>query len=83
MTPDGDFLIGFDDPIRVFRVENQIIQSDPITSVPNDHKLIGNFNLVMVQWALGKHVAEWESQLKSLAVTKLPDPVVDVGEMQK
>lgn len=83
LTPDGNFLITFNGDIQIFQVENHTIQGAPTVSVPNDKNPIGNFNVVMIQWALGKHVAEWEAELKAIAASKLPEPVVDVGEMQK
>lgn len=83
ITPNGDFLITVDTPIRVFRVVNHSIQIPAIASVPSDHSLTGDLNVVMFQWALGKHVADWERELKSIAATKLPEPLVDIGRVQK
>jgi len=81
LTPDGDFLIA--PAFAVFQVENHVIQAKPALSMPAGVQTSGEFNVVMIQWAMGKHVAEWESELKSLAATKLPEPVVGVGAMQK
>jgi hypothetical protein len=81
LTPGGDFLVLL--PYTVFQVENHTVQSKPAFSAPTVTQTDGEFNVVMIQWATGKHVAEWESELKSLAVSKLPEPVIAVGPMQK
>jgi hypothetical protein len=81
LTPGGDFLIA---PVfAVFQVENRAIQSKPALSVPSGAQLDGECNVVMIQWAVGRHVAEWESELKALAASTLPEPVIAVGPMQK
>jgi hypothetical protein len=81
LTPDGDFLI--EPPFSVFQVENHTIQTKPAFSVPTSVQTSVEINVVMIQWAMGKHVAEWESELKAIAATKLPEPVVDIREIQK
>jgi hypothetical protein len=88
LTPDGNFLIAFGDfeydvPLRVFNVKQQIVDLKPVLSVSTHTNLSWGFNLVMIQWALGSHVAAWESELKALAAASLPEPIVTVGERKQ
>ena len=41
------------------------------------------FNIVMAQWALGRHVAAWESELKSLQSARFPEAEIAIGERQR
>jgi len=85
LTPAGDFLVAFGhefsyaEPVRIFGIKQQALESKPALSVFTSHNLGGGFNVVMVQWALGKHVREWESELQSLQTTHLPEPIVATG----
>ena len=67
------------EPVRIFGIKQQALESKPALSVFTSHNLGGGFNVVMVQWALGKHVREWESELQSLQTTHLPEPIVATG----
>jgi hypothetical protein len=87
LTPSADFLVGFDafantELVRVFRMKDHALDPKPALSVFTNTNLGWEFNLVMIQWALGKHVAQWESDLKALAATPLPEPVVDIGKAE-
>jgi hypothetical protein len=88
LTPSGDFLVAFGhefshgEPVRIFRIEQQTIDPKPAPSVLTPANLDSGFNVVMLQWALGKHVAEWERELQSLQTTHLPEPVVATGAPQ-
>jgi hypothetical protein len=88
LTPDGDSLVafgnfGYDVPLRVYRIKQQIVDATPVLSVSTDTNLGWGFNVVMIQWAMGSHVAAWESELKALAGTSLPEPIVAVGDRQQ
>jgi len=64
VNPAGDFLVSFGDgnSVRVFAIRQQGIEPKPVLSVPTNLES----NVVMVQWALGQHVREWESELQVL-----------------
>ncbi len=85
LTPAGDFLVAFGhdfsngEPVRIFGIKQQALEPKPALSVFTSSNLGGGFNVVMVQWALGKHVREWESELHSLQTTHLPEPIVAIG----
>ena len=80
LTPAGDFLVafGYGESARIFGIKQQGIELKPALSAST--KL--ESNVVMVQWALGKHVREWESELQSLQATHLPEPIVVIGKPQ-
>jgi hypothetical protein len=80
LTPAGDFLLdfGYSPPMKIFAIKQQGIESKPALSGSAN---LGS-NVVMVQWALGKHVSEWESELQSLEKTPFPVPTVDIGNHQ-
>ena len=69
---------GYRLPVRIFGIKPQGIESKPALSVPTTLES----NVVMVQWALGKHVREWESEPQSLQKTDLPEPTVPIGNRQ-
>ena len=81
LTPGGDFLVafGYSPPVRIFAIKQQRIEPKPALSAPTNLES----NVVMVQWALGKHVREWESELQSLQKTHLPEPIVVTGTPQQ
>jgi hypothetical protein len=81
LTPGGDFLVafGYSPPVRIFVIKQQRIEPKPALSAPTNLES----NVVMVQWALGKHVREWESELQSLQKTLLPEPIVVTGTPQQ
>jgi hypothetical protein len=85
LTPVGDFLValGFRPPIRIFGIKPDGIETEPVLSLPTNLESNGESNVVMVQWALGKHVRKWESELESLQKTRLPDPIVAIGDPQQ
>ncbi|MGA3172686.1 MAG: hypothetical protein ABSE62_16920, partial [Chthoniobacteraceae bacterium] len=80
LNPAGDFLVsfGYGDPVRVFAIRPQGVEPKPALSVPTNLAA----NVVMVQWALGRHVGEWESELQLLQKTRLPEPTVATGKPQ-
>jgi len=80
LTPAGDFLVafGYSPPVRIFGIESRGIEPKLALSVPTNLES----NVVMVQWALGKHVREWESELQSLQKIHLPEPTVTTGKRQ-
>lgn len=80
LSPAGDFLVafGYSPPVRVFAVGPHGIKPEPLLSVP----ISPESNVVMVEWALGKDAADWESELQSLQKTRLPAPDVAVGNRQ-
>jgi hypothetical protein len=83
LTPAGDFLVslGYSPPVRIFAITKKGIASEPVLSVPLN--LESNaVNVVMVQWALGKHVLDWQSELQSLQRTHFPEPIVAIGTRQ-
>lgn len=64
LTPAGDFLVAFGvfsyrEPVRIFGIKQQALERKPALSVFTSTSLGWGFNVVMVQWALGKHVREW------------------------
>lgn len=73
----GNF--SFDEAIRIFEVKQGSLSATPLLSVTTHTSLSWGFNIVMIEWAAGKHVAEWESVLKRIAATSLPEPSVDTG----
>ena len=83
LTPAGDFLVslGYSPPVRIFAIKKQGIAPEPVLSVPLNLES-NSVNVVMVQWALGKHVLEWESELQSLQKNHLPEPTVVTGKRQ-
>jgi hypothetical protein len=64
LAPGRDFLIFFGNPITVFGVNGQELSAAPVLSAASE---VRNSTPVMVQWALGKHVTEWESALREIA----------------
>jgi hypothetical protein len=88
LTPAGDFLMAsghefsYGEAVRVYALKQQAIEPGPALSVLTSTSLGSGFNVAMVQWALGKHVPEWESELQSLRATHLPEPVVATGDPQ-
>jgi hypothetical protein len=87
LTPAGDFLVTFEGPlygeaVRVYSVKQRVIEPKPALSVFTHAGSGGGFDVVMVQWALGRHVADWESELQAFQKTYLPEPTVDVGDPQ-
>lgn len=40
------------------------------------------FNIVMVQWAVGRHVADWESELESLQSVRFSEAEIPIGKRQ-
>jgi hypothetical protein len=72
----------YGEAVRVYGIKQQAIEPKPALSVLTSTSLGSGFNVVMVQWALGKHVPEWESELQSLRATHLPEPVVATGDPQ-
>ena len=88
LSPTGDFLVAFgnfsfDEAIRIFEVRQQSLSLAPLLSVSTHTNLGWGFNVVMIQWAVGKHVAHWESDLKRIASSSLPEPVVAIGNPQE
>jgi hypothetical protein len=83
LTPMGDFLIDFSpsyDPIKVFRVNGLSLGNAPVLSLSGGST--GEFNVVLLQWAIGKHVGQWESELKAIASSPLKEPILSVGAQQ-
>jgi hypothetical protein len=78
LTTAGDFLVDLSYGARVFAIKPQGIEPKP--ALPPSTNL--ESNVVMVQWALGKHVREWESELQSLQKIHLPEPTVATGDPQ-
>jgi hypothetical protein len=78
LTPAGDFLVDLSYGARVFAIKQQGIEPKP--ALPPASNL--ESNVVMVQWALEKHVREWESELQSLQKIHLPEPTVATGAPQ-
>jgi hypothetical protein len=64
LTPAGDFLVALGhefshgEPVRVYAMKQQAIEPKPALSVLTAASLSSGFNVVMIQWALGKHVRE-------------------------
>lgn len=81
LTPAGDFLVDLD-ALTVYGIKQQALEAKPALSVLVPSSPDSGFNIVMVQWALGKHVREWEAELQSLQKTHLPEPVVATGSPQ-
>lgn len=71
LTPAGDFLIMFDLPIRVYGVNRNALAAAPSLSIPNNG---GDGVPVMIQWAMGRFVAQWESSLREIAVSLAKEP---------
>lgn len=46
------------EPVRVYAMKQQAIEPKPALSVLTAASLSSGFNVVMIQWALGKHVRE-------------------------
>jgi hypothetical protein len=80
LTPAGDFLVafGYGDSVRIFAIKQQGIEPKPVLSAATNLES----NVVMVQWALGRHVREWESELQSLQKIHWPEPTVATGSRQ-
>jgi len=80
LTPAGDFLVafGYSPPVKIFAIKQQGIEPKPVLSASTNLEA----SVVMVQWALGKHVSEWEFELQSLQKTALPEPTVATGNRQ-
>jgi hypothetical protein len=88
LSPSGDVLVAFgnfsfDEAIRIFEVKQQSLSATPLLSVSTHTSLSWGFNVVMIEWAIGKHVAQWESDLKRIAGTSLPEPAVDIGNPEE
>jgi hypothetical protein len=66
LTPSGDFLITFGNPIEIFRVDAQPLSAAPVRSIASAEN---SAFPVMVQWALGKHVIQWEAALNQIGAT--------------
>jgi len=66
LTPASDFLITFGNPIQIFRVDGQQLSAAPVLSIPNAEN---GASPVMVQWALGKHVIQWDAALNEIGAT--------------
>jgi hypothetical protein len=64
--------------VRIFAIKQQGIEPKLALSAATNLES----NVVMVQWALGKHVREWESELQSLQKTHLPEAIVAIGSRQ-
>jgi hypothetical protein len=79
LTPAGDFLVDLSSGARVFAIKQQGIEPKPALSAATNLET----SVVMVQWALGKHVREWEAELQSLQTTRLPEPIVATGDPQR
>ena len=77
LTPAGDFLVDLSYGVRIYARKRQGIEPKPALSAANLES-----NVVMVQWALGKHVREWESELQSLQEAHLPEATVATGTRQ-
>jgi hypothetical protein len=79
-TPVGDFLVafGYSPPVKIFAIKPQGIEPRSVLSASTNLEA----NVVMVQWALGKQVSEWESEFQSLQKTALPEPTVATGNRQ-
>lgn len=68
MSPGRDVLVFLGNPIRVFRLADQRLSASSLLSVSNG----GNSAFpIMVQWATGKYVTEWERKVKEIGA-KLP-----------
>ena len=78
LAPAGDFLVDLSYGARVFAIKQQGIEPKPV--LPPSTNL--ESNVVMVQWALRKHVREWESELQSLQKTHLPEATLAIGSRQ-
>lgn len=78
LTPAGDFLVDLSYGVRIFAIKQQGIEPKLALSAATNLES----NVVMVQWALGKHVREWESELQSLQKTHLPEAIVAIGSRQ-
>jgi hypothetical protein len=78
LTPAGDFLVDLSYGARIFAIRQHNIEPKPVLSAATNLES----NVVMVQWALGKHVREWEAELQSLQKTVLPEPTVATGSRQ-
>jgi len=75
LTPSGDFLITFGNPIEVFRVSGQQLSAVPVLSIKNE----GNgASPVMVQWALRKYVIKWEGAVNEIGA-RLADRRTEPG----
>jgi hypothetical protein len=62
LSPAHDVLVFFGNPIRVFRFEDQRLSASSLLSVSDRSSSLP----VMVQWATGKYVTEWERKLKEI-----------------
>lgn len=78
LTPAGDFLVDLTYGVRIFAIKQQGIEPKLVLSAATNLES----NVVMVQWALGKHTREWESELQSLQQTHLPEATVAIGSRQ-
>lgn len=88
LTPAGNFLVAFNPPygpITIFQVSGQALRAAPVLSVPvisdkeSNPLMKWECNVVMLQWAVGKYVKQWESELKKIAATPLREPTLAVG----
>ena len=78
LTPAGDFLVDLSYGVRIFAIKQQGIEPRPALSASTNLEV----NVVMVQWALGKHVSQWESELQLLEKSHFPEPTVAIGNRQ-
>jgi hypothetical protein len=94
LTPAGDFLIIFgpanapypegllrnSGPLQVFPVAGLSIGDAPALSITDGSARTPDYSVVMVQWAFGQHVAEWESALKAITASPLKEATVAIGD---
>jgi hypothetical protein len=78
LTPAGDFLVDLSNGVRVFAIKQEGLEPKPALSAATNLET----NVVMVQWALGRHVREWEAELQSLQEAQLPEATVATGTRQ-
>ena len=70
---------GYTPPVRVYAIQQQRISANPAVSASSTLKS----NVVMVQWALGKHIKEWEPELQLLQNIHFPEPTVATGTISR
>ncbi len=97
LTPEGDFLVTLGDgaarraegfvttygPIEVFPVNGEALGAVSALSVTLASKGSYRFSVVMLQWSVGKYVAQWESDLKAIAAKPLPEPTVAIAKAKE
>jgi hypothetical protein len=77
LSPAGDFLVDLSYG-AIFSIKQRGIEPKPVLAPSTNLES----NVVMVQWALGKHVREWEAELQSLQKAHLPEATVTTGSRQ-